>query len=105
MIASRLQGLLFCAMVAASAPFAAGCTVEEPVYAEGYAPQYYDGYVVYYDTYGRPYYYTNGGVYYVPRTYARYEVLTNHYRTYREPYGRWNTRYGYRYRGTRYYRR
>lgn len=109
MIASRFQWVLLSAMVAACAPFATGCVAEYdgqagPVVVEGYdgyAPQYYDGYVVYYDGYGRPYYYNRGGSYYVPRGYARYDGLVRHYQTYRDPYQRWNSRAGYRYRSYR----
>jgi hypothetical protein len=107
MLASRVQLVVLSAMVAACAAFATGCYAEvdgEQGGAvtvqgyDGYAPQYYDGYVVYYDGYGRPYYYNNGGTYYVPRGYAHYDGLVRHYQTYREPYGRWHSRYGSRYR-------
>jgi hypothetical protein len=103
MLASRFRWVLFAAVVAACAPFAAGCAVdEEPVMVDGYRPLYHDGYVVYYDGYGRPFYYNGGATYYVAATDPRYGLYTTHYATYRGAYGRWYGAYGARYRGYRY---
>jgi hypothetical protein len=71
---------------------------------EGYRPLRYDGYVVYYADDGRPYYYVGGAAYWVPRTYARYHVLTRHYVVHRHVYARWYVRHGVRYRTYRYHR-
>jgi hypothetical protein len=92
---------LLAAAIFSLAPLASGCYVEDdpPVYAEGYQPQYYNGYVVYYDDGGRPYYYANGSVVWVAATDPLYFGLVNHWRVYRPAYGRWNARYGARYRG------
>jgi len=101
MLASRIRWAVLSAMIGACA-ITTGCYAEvdapAPVVAEGYTPQYYDGYVVYYDDGGRPYYYNGGVVAYVPPTYRGYDVLARHYQTYREPYARWHTSVGYRYR-------
>jgi hypothetical protein len=105
MPAITIRGIVLSAMITALAPLAAGCYVDaevEPVAAEGYTPTYYNGYVVYYDSYGSPYYYAGDRTYYVPRTYAHYDRLTYHYRTYSPNYHRWYTNRGYRYRGTQY---
>jgi len=104
MIARTTRNLVFAALIFSVARLSA-CYVEEevgvPVYAEGYQPQFYDGYVVYYDQVGRPFYYVNGGVAWVPATYPGYVGLVNHWNLYGPAYGRWNARYGSRYRSYR----
>jgi hypothetical protein len=107
MLAKNIRGILLTALVAACAPFAAGCVVEAeaPVYDAEYQPEVtQNGYIVYYDNYGAPYYYYGGRTVYVDRSDPYYNRYVYHYRTYGPRYQRWYTRHGYRYRSYRYRR-
>ncbi len=98
----HVRSLVLAIGLAALAPFASGCVVEDvppPGYAEGYQPEYYNGYVVYYDDGGRPYYYANGAVVWIPATDPLYVRYVNHWRIYGSYYPRWYAHYGYRYHG------
>jgi uncharacterized membrane protein YgcG len=97
------RSVLVVISLALAAPLA-GCEMEEaevPVAGAGYEPTYYDGYMVYYDGAGLPYYYMDDTMYYVPRSYAYYDSLCDHYQVYRPYYHRWYVSGGYRYRGYR----
>ena len=99
MLASTIRSAVLIAVVSATAALGTGCYVSaHPGVEYGYEPVYYDDYVVYYDDGGRPYYYSGGRVRYVPRTYANYGRLSNHYVNHRGRYQRWYRGSGYRYR-------
>jgi hypothetical protein len=102
MLTTTIRRIVFSALVAVSAPLAAGCyaEAEAPGTYDGYTPIYHDGYVVYYDRGGAPYYYNGGRQVYVERG-AYYDRYAAHYRTYGPRYNSWYQNRGYRYHGYR----
>jgi hypothetical protein len=97
-------------MLASASAMGTACYADDlppPAYAEGYQPTYYDGYMVYYDEGGRPFYYRDGAVAWINPGVPEYAGLVSHWRLYGAAYGRWYSRYGYRYHGWRggFYRR